>query len=149
MKKYYIEVTVGMFVAICLICVGYLTIKLGKMEIFGADTYTLTARFNSVAGLREGSSIEIAGVEVGRVSEIRLGEESMQAVVEMKIKKGVEIRDDDIASIKTSGLIGDKYIMITTGGIGDVLKDGDFMIETESALDLEALISKYAFGKVE
>jgi len=148
MKKYSMETAVGIFVFIGLICVGYLTIKLGKMEVIGSSNYVLYARFNSVSGLRVDSSVEIAGVQIGRVNKISLDSERGMALVELKIQKGIQISDDSIASIKTSGLIGDKFIKITPGGSDDILNPGGTITDTESAIDMEGLISKYIFGKV-
>lgn len=147
MKKYSLEFSVGIFVLIGLACLGYLTIKLGKMEVFGADGYTLTARFSSVAGLRTGASVEIGGVPVGKVTDIALAK-NYTAGVTLLINNGVELSDDSIASIKTSGLIGDKYVSISIGGSPDMLAHGGEITETESAIDIEALISKYVFGGV-
>jgi phospholipid/cholesterol/gamma-HCH transport system substrate-binding protein len=148
MKKYSLETIVGIFVFIGLICVGYLTIKLGKMELIGSNNYILSARFNSVSGLKTDSSVEMAGVEIGRVSEIGLDSERQTALVTLKIHKNVQITDDAIASIKTSGLIGDKFINITPGGSDIILQPGETITETESAIDLEELISQYVFGSV-
>lgn len=150
MRDYARDSFVGIFVIIGLICVAYLTIKLGKMEIGSSDTYSIQAKFNSIAGLRVGANIEIAGVNVGRVSDIKLeqNDEGSLAVVTLKIKNGVELSDTAIASVKTSGLIGDKYISISPGGSPDILKNGQEITDTESALDIEAMISKYIFGKV-
>jgi phospholipid/cholesterol/gamma-HCH transport system substrate-binding protein len=148
MKKISMETLVGLFVLICLVCVGYLTIKLGKMELVGEDHYMLKARFRSVAGLRAGSSVDMAGVEIGRVAEINLDPQRALALVVMKIQKDVPVTDDTIASVKTSGLIGDKYISLSPGGSELILKSGDTITETESAVDIEGLISKYAFGSV-
>ncbi len=149
MKKYSMETLVGIFVFIGLLCVGYLTVKLGKMQLLGDNYYTIYAKFESVSGLKKDTSIEIAGVQVGRVSNITLDPEEQVAVVTMKIKKNVPVSDDSIASIKTSGLIGDKYIKISPGGSDTLLHDGDILTETESAIDLEDLISKYIFGSVQ
>jgi phospholipid/cholesterol/gamma-HCH transport system substrate-binding protein len=148
MKKYSMETIVGIFVFIGLICVGYLTIKLGKMELIGGDNYILYARFNSVSGLKTDSSVELAGVEIGRVSKIGLDSEKQMALVTLKIHKDVQITDDAIASIKTSGMIGDKFVRITPGGSDIILRPGGTITETESAIDLEELISKYIFGGV-
>jgi len=148
MKKYSMETIVGIFVFIGLLCVGYLTIKLGKMELMGGDNYTLYARFNSASGLKTDSSVEMAGVEIGRVSKIGLDLKREMALVTLNIHKDVQITDDAIASIKTSGMIGDKFIKITPGGSDIILQPGGTIIETESAIDLEELISKYIFGKV-
>ena len=146
MKKASIEIAVGIFVFIGLLCVGYLTLKLGKMEIIGERHYFLDARFESVSGLSEGARVELAGVPVGKVETIRLEPERLIAEVRLKIQAQVELTDDVIASVKTAGLIGDKYIKLSPGGSDLVLQDGDIITETESALDLEEVISKYVFG---
>lgn len=139
---------VGIFVLIGIICVGYLTIRLGKMQLIGGNYYDLNARFMSVSGLKSGAQVEMAGVQIGQVESIELDYEQQVAVVNLKIDKSVELTDDVIASVKTSGLIGDKYINLTPGGSDEILKSGDAITETESALDLEELISKYVFGDV-
>ena len=146
MKKYTHETLVGVFVLIGIICIGYLTIKLGKMQIIGGDYYEVTAKFDSVAGLKPDSSVQMAGVEIGRVKSISLDTQDFVAVVKMKIKNGVPIQEDAIASIKTSGLIGDKYVSIQPGGSEELLRDGGVITDTESAVDIEGLISKYVFG---
>jgi phospholipid/cholesterol/gamma-HCH transport system substrate-binding protein len=131
-----------------LACVGYLTIKLGKMELFNVEGYELSARFISVSGLRNGADIEIAGVKVGRVSNVFLEQEHGVAIVRLRLPNNIIISDDSTASIKTSGLIGDKYISIYPGGSDRKLKDGDYITDTQSAVDIEELISKYVFGSV-
>ena len=148
MKKYSIETVVGIFVVIGLICVGYMTIKLGKVSLFGDDYYSLNARFSSVSGLKTGSPVEVHGIEVGRVEKMTLDSEKQTAVLELKIQKGLTIYDDAIASVKTAGLIGDKFVNIDPGGGGEVLASGAFISETTSPTDMEELISKYAFGDV-
>jgi len=148
MKKWSVEVSVGLFVLIGIACIGYLTIRLGKMEIIGDNYYTVSARFQSIAGLKAGSEVELAGVPVGQVEGFSLDQERWMAVVRMKIMKSIVLTEDVIASIKTAGLIGDKYIKLSPG-VSDVpLKPGGMIIETESALDIEELISKFVFGKV-
>jgi phospholipid/cholesterol/gamma-HCH transport system substrate-binding protein len=149
MKKTSVETAVGVFVLIGLISVAYLTIKLGKMEWFGDDYYLLDARFGSVSGLKAGAQVDMAGVDIGKVDDIRLDNQRQVAIVRLKIKKDVVLTDDVIASVKTSGLIGDKFIKLTPGGSDRILKSGDMIIETESALDIEELVSKYVFGDAE
>ena len=149
MSKTSLELGVGIFVLIGILCVGYLTVRLGKMELLGDEHYNLNARFISVAGLKKGAQVVIAGVQVGQVTRISLDPEEQVAIVQMKILKDVVLTDDVIASVKTSGLIGDKYIKLSPGGSDEVLKDGEMITETESALDIEELVSKYAFGDVE
>lgn len=148
MKRTTIEIWVGIFVLIGLICVGYLTIKLGKMELIGGNHYTVSARFLSVSGLKTGAEVVLAGVQVGSVDRITLDQERMMALVDLKIKNGIELTEDVIASVKTAGLIGDKYIRLSPGGAEEVLKPGDLITETESAIDLEDMIGKYVFGDV-
>jgi phospholipid/cholesterol/gamma-HCH transport system substrate-binding protein len=150
MKKYAMETTVGIFVVIGLLCIGYMTVKLGNIGFFGQDTYPLFASFSSVQGLRDGSSVEMLGIDIGRVQKLTMDQKKQLAVVEFRIKKGIKIYDDAIASIKTEGLIGDRYVSIDPGGASDVLlKPGGVITETNSPTDIQELISKYAFGDVE
>ena len=146
MKRLSLETAVGIFVLIGIASIGYLTIKLGKMELIGGNHYIVDARFDSVSGLKIGASIEMSGVEIGKVDSIALDPEEQIAVVGLKILKAVDLTDDVVASVKTAGLIGDKYINITPGGSDTALKHGDEITETESVVDLEDLISKYVFG---
>ncbi|BBO76906.1 outer membrane lipid asymmetry maintenance protein MlaD [Desulfosarcina widdelii] len=149
MKKTSVETAVGVFVMIGLMSVAYMTIKLGKMEWFGDGYYLLDARFDSVSGLKTGAQVDMAGVEIGQVADIRLDNERKVAVVQLKIREDVMLTDDVIASVKTSGLIGDKYIKLTPGGSDRILNPGGMIIDTESALDIEELVSKYVFGDAE
>ncbi|MEW6260304.1 MAG: outer membrane lipid asymmetry maintenance protein MlaD [Thermodesulfobacteriota bacterium] len=148
MKKTVIETAVGVFVLIGLICVGYLTIKLGKMELIGDNYYYLQARFQNATGVKKGAQVEIAGVQVGQVDTITLDPKRQVALLRLKIQKSVQLSDDVIASVKTAGLIGDRYIKLSPGGSDSMLKNGDTITETESALDIEELVSKYVFGGV-
>ena len=134
---------IGIFVLIGLLCTAYLTIKLGRMEVLGDSGYTVTARFTNVAGLRVGASVEIAGV-----SAIRLDTTDFTAHVDLHINEGVPLSEDVMASVKTSGLIGDKYIAITPGGAEGLLPAGSTITDTEPTLDIEALIGKVVFGGV-
>jgi len=148
MKKYSTETVVGIFVVIGLLCVAYMTVKLGKVSLFGGDYYSLQARFSSVSGLRIGSPVEIDGIEVGRVERMNIDQERQLALVELKIRKDIRVYDDAAAAIKTAGLIGDRFIKIDPGGAGTVLKPGEAITETTSPVDIEDMISKYAFGDV-
>jgi phospholipid/cholesterol/gamma-HCH transport system substrate-binding protein len=140
---------VGVFVLLGIICVGYLTFRLGEVEILSDKYYPLNARFMSVTGLKVGAQVEIAGVQVGQVDAIVLDRKDLVAMVRLKIKDGLNLSDDVIASVKSAGLLGDKYIQLSPGGSDRILKPGEMIIETEPALDIEALISKYAFGKLD
>jgi phospholipid/cholesterol/gamma-HCH transport system substrate-binding protein len=148
MKKYSHETVVGVFVLLGLAVVGYMTVKLGNVTLLGDNTYSLYAEFNTVSGLRVGNPVEIFGMEVGQVGGFRMDQENQFVVVDLKLNKGVQVYDDAIASIKTAGLIGDKYIAIDPGGSDDTLEAGDTILDTQSPIDLGDLISKYAFGDV-
>lgn len=146
MKKYSMETVVGIFVVIGIFCVGYMTIKLGKVSLFADDYYSLNAGFTSVSGLRVDSPVEISGILVGRVKRLIMNQDKQVAQVELNIQKGIKVYDDASAAIKTSGLIGDKFVKIDPGGGGDILKPGGTIAETNSPLDIEDLIGKYVFG---
>jgi phospholipid/cholesterol/gamma-HCH transport system substrate-binding protein len=144
-----LEMIVGTFMIIGILCLGYLSIKLGKMELVGGDYYTVSAKFDSVSGLKPGARVEIAGVEVGKVDRIALDSKGWdQALTYLKIKSGIKVSDDVIASVHTSGIIGDKFIMLKPGGSDHFLKNNDVIRETESAIDIEDLVSKFIHGKV-
>ena len=144
------QTIVGIFVLIGIICLAYLSIKLGKMEILGGDYYQVHADFDSVSGLKSGASVEIAGVEVGRVGRIALDPKNgNRARVYLRINGGVRLQDDVIASVRTRGIIGDKFVQLKPGGSEKLLADGGRIRETESAVDLEELVSKYIHGQVE
>lgn len=146
MEKAKLEMVVGVFVLVGIVCLGYLAIKLGKLELVSGDVYEVDAQFNSASGLKPGSTIEIAGVEVGRVRGIVLKED--RATVKLAVNNTVKLYTDTIASIKTRGIIGEKFLALSPGGGGDPLKPGDTIRDTESGLDLEELVSQYVHGKV-
>jgi len=146
MKRFDLELMVGFFILIGILCLGYLSIKLGKMEVVGEKGYEVYAFFPNVGGLKTGSAIQIAGGEVGRVRSITLDND--QARVVLNFPWEVKIQEDAIASIKTQGLIGEKFIEITPGGSEKIIKPGGRIRETQPAIDLEELISKFVFGKI-
>jgi phospholipid/cholesterol/gamma-HCH transport system substrate-binding protein len=146
MEKTKLEFIVGVFVLIGIICLGYLSIKLGKLELIGGNVYEVIAQFNTASGLKAGSSVEIAGVEVGRVRAITLKDD--RAAVVLAVNDSVKLYTDTIASIKTRGIIGEKFLALSPGGGGDPLKAGDTIRDTESGLDLEELVSQYVHGNV-
>jgi phospholipid/cholesterol/gamma-HCH transport system substrate-binding protein len=148
MKKYSKETVVGIFVVIGLVCIGYMTVKLGNVGFFGDNSYSLFAKFSTVTGLREGNPVNMLGLEIGKVQKFTMDQENQQVLVEFKINKGIEIYDDAIASVKTEGLIGDKYVAVDPGGGGDLLANGDTITDTNSPTDIMDLVSKYAFGDV-
>ena len=118
------------------------------MEILGSNTYTVEAQFSSVQGLRNGANVEISGVQVGRVSAIELDTETYTAKISMKVNNTVALSEDTMAAIKTSGLIGDKFVELTPGGSDELLAEGAYITDTEPPVDLIALISKYVFGSL-
>ncbi len=146
MKRFDTELAVGLFVIAGIVCLGYLSIRLGKMEVFGGGGYDLYAVFSNVGQLKVGAPVEIAGVEVGRVKEVALSD--YQARVVMNLQRAVKIQDDAIASIKTEGLIGEKYVEITPGSDERLVAPGGRIRETQPAVDLSDLLSKYVFGKI-
>lgn len=146
MRKFYIELSVGLFIIAGIICLGYLSIKLGRMEVLGSKGYEVYAMFSNSGGLKNGSSIMIAGVEVGRVKNISL--EEYQARIVLSLPEDLKIQEDAIASIKTKGLIGEKFVEITPGGSERIIKPGGRIRETQPAVDFEQLISNYVFGKI-
>jgi phospholipid/cholesterol/gamma-HCH transport system substrate-binding protein len=117
------------------------------MEWVGGGGYQVTAVFPSIAGLKVGALVEIAGVEVGRVKSLTL-DKDYQARVIFDIDKGVELQDDAIAAIKTKGLLGEKYVEIVPGGADEIIENGGKIQDTEPPIDLEELIAKFIFGKL-
>lgn len=145
MNKRKIEFYVGIFAAIGLICVCYLFVVLGEINLIRKNQYTILANFSSVSGLKIGARVEMVGVEIGSVSKIGIDKEKMVANVEFKIDKNIELSEDSIASVKTSGIIGQKYIEISPGGSDIYLESGEEIFHTEASLDIESLVRKFIF----
>jgi phospholipid/cholesterol/gamma-HCH transport system substrate-binding protein len=143
-KKTKIEIAVGFFMLVGLACISYIAIQLGDLRVLGQESYTVYARFTSSSGLRTGAFVEAAGVRVGTVDSIVFDPEEYQAIVYLAIDKDVPVHEDAVASIRTAGIIGDKFIKITPGG-GEFLAEGEEIFETEPSINLEELISKYIF----
>jgi phospholipid/cholesterol/gamma-HCH transport system substrate-binding protein len=146
MKRSAMDLGVGVFVLIGLVALGWMSVKLGRVDLLGNRGYVVSADFPTVGGLKAGSTIEIAGVEVGRVDRIVLRD--YQAHVIMMIQPGVKLQDDSIASIKTKGLIGERYVRISPGGSDKIIPPNGRIREVEPPVDIEELLSKYIFGKV-
>lgn len=145
MYKRSTEVIVGLFVLIGALCMVYLSVSLGEVNVFGSPYYEVIAEFESVTGLKKGASVEIGGVQMGKVLDISLSDHL--AHVTLGILKENKLTEDTIASIRTKGVIGDKFVKLTPGASEEILKPGDMLVETESAISLEELISKYIFEK--
>jgi len=140
-----VEISVGLFVFLGLLSIGWLALKIGQVGGIGASGYTLTANFDDVGGVRKGSDIMMAGVIIGRVDTVTLTNNDHATVI-LRIHDGVKIAEDSYALIRTKGIIGDRYIRITQGEEDNFLKSGDEIEETESAINIEDLISKYIFS---
>lgn len=145
MKKINLETGVGVFMIIGFLCFAWISVRLGDVNILADDTYRVSARFTSVTGLKTGASVEIAGVAVGKVDGIELHPEDYEAIVHMKIDRGVKIQEDTIASIRTTGIIGDRFVKLSPGGLDEIIGEDGEILETEGAISLEELISKYIF----
>ena len=139
------EIIVGLFVLIGVACLGYLAIKLGKLEVFGATGYTVTADFPSVAGLKTGDPVEIAGVKVGRVDALGLSEDERARLL-LRLNDGVKLQEDVIASVRARGLIGDKFVLLMPGASDKIIPPGGKIRETESPPDIPDLIGKIVGG---
>lgn len=142
------ETAVGIFVVMGLLAVVYMSVKLGNVQLFSDKYYDIKANFTDISGLKVNAPVQMYGVEIGFVSHIGLDQEKGVAAVTMMLLKEVELTDDAIAAIKTNGLIGDKYVKIVPGGLGDPVKSGETLFNTQPAIDLEDMISKFAFGSV-
>ncbi len=148
MKKNGMELVVGVFMLAGFLAFGYLALRLGEVPFLSSgNTYGLTAEFDNISGLKKGAGVQVAGVDVGQVSRIWLGEDDLAHVL-LRLNRTVKVPVDSMASVKSQGIIGDKYIQVTLGGDEEIFKDGDVLVETESAVDIESLISKFAFGGV-
>lgn len=149
MKQTGLEIFVGVFLIIGFLAFGWLALQLGEIPwLADSRTYTLYAEFDNVSGVNDGAEIKVAGVKVGSVKEMKLSKDTL-AIVTMQLDRSLQLPTDSMASVRSQGIIGDKYIQITPGGDEEVLAKGDTIFDTESSLDIESLISKFAFGKVE
>lgn len=138
------EVVVGFFVLVGIACLGYLAIKLGKLEVLGNSGYVVYADFPTVAGLKVGDPVEIAGVRVGRVDSMGLADD--RARLHLRIQDGVKLQEDVIASVRARGLIGDKFVLIAPGASDKIIPPGGKIRETESPPDIPDLIGKIVGG---
>ena len=149
MKQTSLELYVGIFVLLGIAAAAYLTMKLGAGSLIGGDTYLVEARFANAGGLHGGSSVHVAGVTVGRVERVRLDPADFSAIATLRVQSALRLPTDSMAAIKTTGLIGDKYVSLSPGADEACLQPGTRITMTESSVDLESLIGKMAFGSVE
>ncbi|MEM9101252.1 MAG: outer membrane lipid asymmetry maintenance protein MlaD [Pseudomonadota bacterium] len=145
MKEGRLEFVVGVFVILGFLAFSYMAINMGGVKFLGSDSYSVYARFGSISGLKPGAFVEIAGVKVGKVTDIELDTANFDAKVVMDINKDIVLQIDTIASIRTAGIIGDKFVEISPGADDMTIEAGGEIIETESAVSIEKLISKYMF----
>jgi phospholipid/cholesterol/gamma-HCH transport system substrate-binding protein len=146
MKRANLELIVGIFVLAGLLCLAYLAVNLGKLEVYGHG-YQVFALFDDVSGLKTGASVEVAGVNVGQVNSIQLTS-MLQAKVGLKLHYGLKVHDDAIASIRTKGIIGDKFVYLSPGSSKKLIPPGGTIFNTESGINLEQLIGNYIHGKI-
>jgi len=144
-EKQHTELLVGMFMLTGIIAISFLAIRMGDVGIFINDHYSIKATFTSASGLKEGAYVEMAGVTVGKVKQIVFNPETYQADVDISLQNNIKIPDDSIASIRTAGIIGDKFIKISAGGSDTYIEPDMEIVETEPSINLEELISKYIF----
>ncbi len=140
-----VELVVGIFLLLGILAVAWLAIRLGDVGLADDKRYHVTAGFTSASGLRPGTHVEAAGVRIGSVDSIDFDAEKYEARVTLAIDRGVPISKDAVASIRTAGIIGEKFVKITPGGDERMLEEGMEIRETESSINLEELISKYVF----
>ena len=146
MKKANVEIAVGVFVLAGIACLLYLAMHLGEIELFSRG-YEVSADFDNIAGLKVGASVEVAGVDVGRVEQITIAPDN-RAQLLLKLSPGLILKDDTIASVRTKGIIGDKFVKLSMGNSEKVIPPGGRIRDTESAVELEELISQFIHGKV-
>lgn len=145
MGRFNTEVVVGLFLILGLTTFAFLAVKLGGIGDTKAGQYVLEARFESSSGLKQGADVEMAGVIIGKVLDIRFDPENYEAVVDISIPQDVQIQEDAIASVRSTGLIGGKYVKLTAGGSETILEPGELIVQTEASVSIEELISKYIF----
>jgi len=138
------DVLVGLFVLVGLTCLGYLAIRLGKLELFASQGYVVYGDFASVAGLKLGDPVEIAGVRIGRVEGIGLADD--KARLSLRLSDGIKLQEDVIASVRARGLIGDKFVLVSPGASDKIIPPGGKIRETDSPPDIPDLIGKIVGG---
>jgi phospholipid/cholesterol/gamma-HCH transport system substrate-binding protein len=146
MKKNTLEMIVGLFMIVGFGAFLYMTLTLGQVSFLtDSSTYVINAQFNNVTGVKKGASVQVAGVVVGEVSKVWLGDKGY-AELALRINKSLQVPIDSMASVKTQGIIGDKFIQLALGGDEKMFANGGTIRDTESAVDIESIISKFAFG---
>lgn len=142
-----LDLAVGAFVLAGLVALAWLALKIGGGAFIGGDTTTIRARFSNLGGLAPGANVLVSGVSIGKVEKVEL-DERYSAIATLRVRKDVKLPADTMAAIRSSGLIGDKFIALSPGADEALLEPGELIVDTESAVDLESLISRVAFGGV-
>ena len=143
-----IEITVGIFVFLGIMAMAWMAIKLGQVGGLGSSGYNVSATFEDAGGLRAGADVMLAGVSIGRVASVQLqGQE--EALLQLEIQQGVKLTTDAIAAVRTKGIIGERYVRISQGADDEIIENHGEIEETESAINIEDLISKYIFSSAE
>jgi phospholipid/cholesterol/gamma-HCH transport system substrate-binding protein len=144
-----IEVSVGAFVLVGLAALAFLAVSAGGGRLSSPNSRMLSARFSNAGGLKTGSTVRIAGVSVGEVKKVSLKPDDMSALVTFRVESSFKLDDDTVAAIRSAGLLGDKFIALKPGSSGKELKPGAVIVDTESTVDLEDIIARFAFGSVD
>lgn len=148
MNQRTVETLAGVFLLAGLATVAVLAGKIGGGLGFGPAGYELQASFANATGLKPGSRVEIAGVRVGEVRSLTLRPDDFRAIVTFTVDANLTLDDDTIAAVRSSGLLGDRLLVLLPGGSGEALAPGALIVDTESAMDLESIIRRFAFGGV-
>ena len=151
MNRKVIDLWVGIFVAMGLVALAFLALKVGNLLTFNEDRkgYELEARFDNIGALKPRAQVKTAGVVVGRVESVRLDKNTYEAIVRLHLSPEYQFSRDTIATVNTSGLLGDQFIGLEAGGDAVMLKDEDRIKKTQSAVHIEKLISQFMFNKAQ
>ena len=146
-----LEILVGLFVSLCIAALFFLALQVSNFsDLQDNGSYTVNAHFENIGGLKSKALVSMAGVPIGRVTEISFDSDNYDALVKIRIDARYNnLPSDTSASILTSGLLGDKYIGLTPGGLDEFLQEGDSIELTQSALVLERLISQFLFNSAD
>ena len=144
-EKQHTEILVGIFILVGIIVITFLALRMGDFGLLNNTQYIIKAEFTSASGLKKGAHVEIAGVSVGKVKNIIFNPETYLAEVYIAIENNIKVPEDSTASIRTAGIIGDKFLKISPGGSEIIIEKNMSIVETEPSINLEELISKYIF----
>jgi len=144
-EKQHTEILVGIFILIGIITITFLALRMGDFGLLNNTQYIIKAEFTSASGLKKGAHVEMAGVSVGKVKNIIFNPETYLAEVYIAIENNIKVPEDSTASIRTAGIIGDKFLKISPGGSEIIIEKNMSIVETEPSINLEELISKYIF----